>query len=122
MRYSIRALFLAVLCHSLAAGQTLKVRPAGPVQPAPDSSQAAAPAASIALTIPAGTPLKVALDQELRIRKVGQPVHGRIVEPVYAFDKLVVPAGSEVNGKIAEIEGISKKRRTLSLPRARKWE
>ncbi|MGH9503274.1 MAG: hypothetical protein ACRD20_10535 [Terriglobales bacterium] len=114
MRYSIWALFLAVLCHSLAAGQTLKVRPAGPAQPAPDSSQAAAPPASIALTIPAGTPLKVALDRELRIRKVGQPVHGRIVEPVYAFDKLMVPAGSEVNGKIAGIEAVSKKRRTVA--------
>jgi hypothetical protein len=59
-----------------------------------------------------GTPLKVALDQEVRIRKMGQPVHGKVIEPVYAFDKLVVPAGSEVNGKIAQIEAVSKKKRT----------
>lgn len=114
MRYSIWALFLTLLCHSLAAGQTLKVRPAGPARPVPDSSPAATPASSIPLTIPAGTPLKVALDQEVRVRKVGQLVHGRVAEPVYAFDKLVVPAGSEVNGRIAEIDAVSKKRRTIA--------
>jgi len=62
--------------------------------------------------VPAGTPLKVALDQEVRIQKVGQPVHGKVVEPVYCFDKIVVPAGSEVTGKIASIDGVSKMKRT----------
>ena len=33
---------------------------------------------------------------------------------MYAFDKLVVPAGTEVNGKIAQIEPVTKKRRTIS--------
>ena len=51
---------------------------------------------TIALEVPAGTPLPVVLDKEVRIRKAGQPIHGKIAEPVYAFDKLVVPAGSEV--------------------------
>lgn len=50
----------------------------------------------------------------MRVRKVGQPVHGRIAEPVYAFDKLFVPTGSEVNGRIAQIEAVSKKRRTIA--------
>jgi hypothetical protein len=114
VRYSIWALFLTLLCDALAAGQTLKVRPAGTPQPATISSPAAAPATSISLNIPAGTPLKVALDREVRVREVGQSVHGRIAEPVYAFDRLVVPAGSEVNGKIAQIGAVSKKRRTIA--------
>jgi hypothetical protein len=109
MRYYIGALFLTLPCHSLAAGQTLKIRAAGSAQLPPNSSLAAAPATSISLRIRAGTPLKVALDQEVRVRMVGQPVHGRIAEPVYAFDKLVVPTGSEVNGRIAQIEAVSKK-------------
>ncbi|MGC2184307.1 MAG: hypothetical protein WA637_13585 [Terriglobales bacterium] len=112
MRYSIWALFL--LCDVVAVGQTLKVRPAGSSQPATIPSPAAAAAPSISLNIPAGTPLKVALDQEVRVREVGQPVHGRIAEPVYAFDRLVVPAGCEVNGKIAQIAAVSKKRRTVA--------
>jgi len=114
MGYPIWALFLTLLCQGWATGQTLKVRPTGPVQPVPDSSLAVTPAPSISLTVPEGTPLKVALDEEVRVRKVGQPVHGRIAEPVYAFDKLVVPAGSAVNGKISQIETVSRKRRTIA--------
>ena len=52
----------------------------------------------IPLEVPAGTPLPVVLDKEIRIQKAGQPIHGKIAEPVYAFDKLVVPAGSDVTG------------------------
>jgi hypothetical protein len=58
--------------------------------------------------------LKVALDQEVRVQGVGQPVHGKIVEPVYAFDKLVVPAGTEVVGKISAIDRVPKTRRTVA--------
>ncbi|MGH9547539.1 MAG: hypothetical protein ACRD23_20200 [Terriglobales bacterium] len=114
MRYFIWALFLTWFCPGWALGQTLKVRPPASAQPAPDSSLVTRPAASIPLTVPTGTPLKVALDQEVRVRKIGQPIHGKVIEPVYAFDKLVVPAGTEVNGKIAQIEPVTKKRRTIS--------
>jgi len=58
--------------------------------------------------------LKVDLDQEVRVQKVGQPVHGKIVEPVYAFDKLVVPAGTQVVDKISAIDRVPKTRRTLA--------
>src|SRR3974377_2613997 len=51
---------------------------------------------SVVLSVPRGTPLQGALDREIRVKRVGQPVHARIVEPVYAFDRLVVPVGSEV--------------------------
>lgn len=115
MRWFIWALFLALLCHSWATGQTLKVRPAGPAQPTSNSNLPQTPAAaSIPLSVPAGTPLKVALDREVRIRSVGQSVHGKVMEPVYAFDRLVVPAGSEVNGRIAVIDGVSKRKRTVA--------
>ena len=63
--------------------------------------------------MPKGTALQVALGNEVRVQKVGQPIHGRIVEPVYAFDRLVVPVGSDVNGQITEIEPISAGKRTL---------
>ena len=69
---------------------------------------------SVSLTVPAGTPLPVVLDKEVRLRKVGQPIHGKIAEPVYAFDKLVVPAGTEVSGKVIRIAGVSAQKRTLA--------
>ena len=85
-------------------------------KPAPASSvsSAIAPPQSVALSVPKGTPLQVALDQEIRVKKVGQPIHGRIVEPVYAFDHIVVPIGSEVTGQVAKIGEISGGKRTMA--------
>jgi len=71
-------------------------------------------AETVALTVPKGTPVQVALDKEVRIRKAGQVLHGRVVEPVYAFDKVVIPVGSEVTGQIVSIEPISAFNRTTS--------
>jgi hypothetical protein len=68
----------------------------------------------VPLEVPAGTPLPVVLDKEIRIQKAGQPIHGKIAEPVYAFDKLVVPAGSDVTGTISRIGGVSVLKRTAS--------
>lgn len=83
------------------------------LQHRPDQSEPeAAPQPTVALTVPKGTPLEIALDSEVRVRRVGQSVRGRIVEPVYAFDKLEIPAGSEVTGKITQISGVSAGKRT----------
>jgi hypothetical protein len=68
----------------------------------------------IPLKVPAGRPLKVVLTDEVRIQKVGQPVRAKLTEPVYVFDKEVIPAGSEVTGKVAAIDGISKTHRTMA--------
>ena len=72
------------------------------------------PSLSIPLTVPEGTPFQVVLEKEVRIRKVGQPIRGKIAEPVYAFDKLVVPAGSEVIGKVSRIRSVSAEKRTVA--------
>jgi hypothetical protein len=69
---------------------------------------------NIKLTVPKGTALQVVLDQEVRVQRVGQPIHGHLLEPAYTFDKLVLPVGTEVFGKISEIEGASAGRRTLA--------
>ena len=118
----MRIVFLTSTASVLTWGQTLSTRP---TEPNPPSAVVPLPVPSvpgqsdsIPLTVPAGTPLKVALDQEVRIQKVGQPVHGKVVEPVYSFDKIVVPAGSEVTGKIASIDGVSKTKRTLAAMNA----
>ena len=72
------------------------------------------PPESIILSVPKGTPLQVAVAQEIRVSREGQPVHARIVEPVYAFDRLVIPVGSKVEGKISKIDKISGGKRTLA--------
>jgi hypothetical protein len=67
----------------------------------------------VPMSVPAGTPIKVALDSEVRVREVGQTIQGKTTEPVYAFDKLLVPVGTVVNGKVSAIEAVPKKVRTL---------
>jgi len=73
------------------------------------------PTQKIALTVARNTPLQIALNQDVRIRKVGQPIHGHLVQPIYAFDRLVAPAGTEVDGHIARIESLSRKKRVLGI-------
>lgn len=68
---------------------------------------------NVALTVPKGMAIQVIIDKELKVAKVGQPIRGRVVEPIYAFDKLVVPAGTEVTGKITQLEEVSGGKRTL---------
>ena len=66
------------------------------------------------MTVPQGTALQVALATETRVKKAGQPIEGRIVEPVYSFDKIVIPVGTEVDGQIIEIKSPSAGRRTTA--------
>lgn len=113
----MRCLFRSIAVSSVVLtsslfGQTLKTRPAEPPQAPPREP------ASILLTVPVGTPLKVVLDRELRLHAVGQPIHGKTIEPIYSFDQLLIPAGSEVTGKVAEIDSVSKKTRTLAAMNA----
>ena len=78
------------------------------------TTREAGPPVKIALDVPAGTPLRVVLDKEVRIRKAGQPIRAKIAEPVYAYDKLVVPAGSEVIGSVTRLAGVSVSRRIMA--------
>jgi hypothetical protein len=76
----------------------------------------AAPAeqAQIPLTLPAGTPFRIAVEKRTRIGHPGDTVEGKIVETVYAFDQPVIPAGSTVSGRIKEVAPVPKLRRTLA--------
>ncbi len=65
------------------------------------------------MTVAAGSPIKVAIDSEVRIRAVGQTIHGRTTEPIYAFDKLLIPVGTVVNGKVSAIDRVPKMARTM---------
>jgi len=91
-----------------------QLTPGSTRQPASASSDPAQAAQTVALTVAKGAPLQVALDQEVRVKKVGQQIHARIVEPVYAFDRVVVPVGSEIVGEVTKIEAISGGKRTLA--------
>lgn len=99
-----------------ASSPILKHRPAAnPQTDAPGSSPVRASVIeTVALTVPKGTAVQVMLDKEIRIQKVGQPIRGRVAEPIFAFDKLVVSVGSEVSGHIKQLTRVSRGRRLLN--------
>lgn len=64
-------------------------------------------APTMTLTVASGRALHVTLDTRLRVRRVGQPIEGTLAEPVYAYDRLVLPAGTRVRGHVAELDNPS---------------
>jgi hypothetical protein len=123
-RRILGTLFLSWACASLLPAQEASPAPVQSSAPESDPALAHRPAsiaptdtakpATIPLSVPIGTPIQVALDEETRIRKVGQPLTAHTVQPIYAFDKLVVPVGAQVSGQITRIEPVSSGKRTLA--------
>jgi hypothetical protein len=109
----LRAILTAVPLVFLAAGTLFGQTISQADDPAQPEVRAESPV-TVSLNVPKGTPLPVVLDKEFRIRKEGQPIHGKIAEPIYAFDKLVVPAGSEVTGSVSKVSGVSAQKRTMA--------
>ncbi|HEV2491290.1 MAG TPA: hypothetical protein VGT03_15910 [Candidatus Acidoferrales bacterium] len=68
----------------------------------------------IELVLSEGVPLHVILRKPVLIQRVGEPIHAFVTEPVYAFDRVVIPEGSEVDGRITTLASPSKLKRTES--------
>jgi len=79
-----------------------------------ESPKAATQPQELLLTVPKGTSLQVALEKEVRIQKVGQTLDALVIEPVYAFDRLVVPVGSRIRGQVTRIDAVSNGKRVLA--------
>jgi hypothetical protein len=78
---------------------------------------AQAPGEPVALRVSAGRPLEVVLDTRITVKRAGQAVAGTLVEPIYAYDRVVVPAGTPVLGHIAALQQPSRFARTRALLR-----
>jgi hypothetical protein len=124
-RRLLGTLFLSWACAGFLQAQEASPIPVQSSAPESDPALARRPASTppatgtekpimIPLSVPTGTPMQVALDKEVRIRKVGQALTAHTVEPIYAFDKLVIPVGTAVSGEITRIEPVSNGKRTLS--------
>jgi hypothetical protein len=114
------AVLMVGMCTVVNVAQTLKPRPPGGTQQNADLPVGQVDRKSVddlpivmPLTVEAGTPIKVAIESEVRIRAVGQTIHCKTTEPVYAFDKLLVPVGTVVNGKVSAIDPVPKMTRTM---------
>jgi hypothetical protein len=69
---------------------------------------------SVPLTVPAGVPLRLYLTQRAPMR-LGAPVSAKLIEPVYAFDRVVIPAGAAVQGSVTQLDPVSKLVRAQAL-------
>jgi hypothetical protein len=77
----------------------------------------AVPASSqiVPLVVPVGTPLQVKIEKRIRIRGVGQQITGRVVQPLFVFNKEVIPAGSEAVGHVTRLNPVNGQRRFKAI-------
>ena len=78
---------------------------------AQDSSTAMQP---VPLIVDSGLALRVIMTQKLRF-KLNESVHGQLTDPVYAFDREVIPSGTEVTGRLVGFKRPSRWVRAWSL-------
>ncbi len=71
-------------------------------------------AAQVPLLVPAGVPLRLYVTKRIP-KKLGAPVQARLLDPVWAFDRQVIPAGAEVLGRVSRIQGISGRQRAMTI-------
>jgi hypothetical protein len=73
---------VAVACISLfTASATATAQPAGEEENP-----------KISLTVPSGVPLRLYLTKRVS-KRVGAPVEAKLLEPIFAFDREVIPRG-----------------------------
>jgi hypothetical protein len=81
----------------------------------PGAASAQSGDAVIALQVNEGRPLEIVIEQRVTVKAVGQRITGTLVNPLYAYDRMVVPAGTKVLGCIAALEEPSAFSRTRAM-------
>ncbi len=71
-------------------------------------------AEQILLQVPSGAPLRLYLNSRLTTR-VGQPVTATLLDPVYSFDRVVIPAGSLVEGHVTNLLPATRMQRVSAI-------
>lgn len=78
------------------------------------NSQDVQTAQTMPLVVAVGTPFRVYLTERLS-KSLGQPVKAKLLDPVYAFDREVAPAGSQVLGTVVWIRPVTRMQRTAAI-------
>src|SRR3982074_2203364 len=63
------------------------------------------------LVIEPGNDFRAALEKGVRLKKIGQPVTAKLLEPVYAGESLAVPAGATIKGHVSAITTVPMRKR-----------
>src|SRR5438270_6380235 len=81
---------------------------AGAQAPSEDGSQ------KILLSVPSGAPLRLYLTGRVS-KRLGAPVQAKVMEPVFAFDREVIPAGTIATGKVSQTQPLGKWQRIRTI-------
>jgi hypothetical protein len=68
-----------------------------------------------AIVLGAGRPLRVTLDHRVTISRIGQVVDATVVDPQYVLDRIGVPSGTRVRGRVASFEEVSRLARARAM-------
>ncbi len=84
-----------------------------PAAPAPAAASTVLPRSSAPATavLAAGLPLRVQIDHRYRMRK-GKPIEGRLIDPVYSTDHIVLPVNTRIYGDISGLTPVHGSERT----------
>lgn len=80
------------------------------------AQQSAAGGLTVSLQVPAAEPLRLYLTKKAEFHE-GEPVTARLVDSVWVFDRVVIPAGTPVFGHITELAPVPKMVRAMSMIR-----
>jgi hypothetical protein len=67
------------------------------------------------LVVPEGAPLEISIDRRISIRHVGEPVEAHLVRAIYAFNREVIPVGSQLTGSVVRLDPVPLQRRVRSI-------
>jgi hypothetical protein len=67
------------------------------------------------LRVSEGRPMEIVLEERVTVKTVGQRITGTLVDPLYAYNRVVVPAGTKVLGQITALEQPSTFSRTHAM-------
>ena len=62
------------------------------------------------VTVPAGTLLRVEVIRRTRLQE-NQPIEGRLLDPVYAENRMLIPSGATLEGTISAVHPAAHGRR-----------
>jgi hypothetical protein len=69
---------------------------------------------TVSLRVPSGAPLRLYLTQ-LVSKRIDAPVEAKLLEPVFAFDREVIPAGTVAIGKVNQAQPVGKWQRMQAI-------
>ena len=77
-------------------------------------AESGSPQQETPLVVPAGAPLRLYLTKRAR-KRTGAAVEAKVLDPVYAFDRQVIPVGAVVLGKVNRLQSIPRWQRVRAI-------